>query len=340
MIPITKSGKPTLIIFLTLLINLFHCSPEKKTQHLSNEQKLGVLDSLNQLISAQSGEGNLYILRAQYFAEEEQLVAAITDVNKAITLDSLNKEYYYYLADLYVLNSQSKEALSIMERIVSKFPNHVDVLLKYIRLYLILQKHMNAMAVLDKVFLLDPQNAEAYYLAGHVFYETGDTGRAVNSYQKAVDFDPELKAAWNQLGDVMTELNNPLAIKYYDNAIHLDSSNVETLHNKAYALQKFGKIKESIDLHVAICKRFPTYEPAFYNLGLLYKKIDSLDRAIFYFEKSIQLAPLEAVTYYQRGLCYQKSGKLDSAKTDFETALRLRNEAWPEVQSALQSLYK
>lgn len=56
------------------------------------------------------------------------------------------------------------------------------------------------MTVLDKLFVRDPQNSKAYLLAGQIFYEMGDTGRAVNAYQKAVDFNPDLREAWIRLG--------------------------------------------------------------------------------------------------------------------------------------------
>src|SRR6185436_13726466 len=148
----------------------------------------------------------------------------------------------------------------------------------------------------------DPQNANAYYLAGHIFYEMGDTGRAMNSYQKAVDINPDLREAWIRLGDVLTELKNPKAISYYDNAIHMDTLDPETWHNKAYALNVLGKRDASLKLYKEICIRFPKYEPAFFNLGMLYKQMDSLSQAIEQFTISIQINPNEPTSYYQRGL--------------------------------------
>lgn len=327
----------TVFTFL-LLIALLGCKNKVEQNTSLINQADPTLDQFNQWIENNPDNDSLYFKRAGYFIKSESYDSAIEDLKKAISIDSTNNpKYYHLLSDAYLLNVDSKSAMQWMERALNYFPNDYETILKSARLKLILKQHMSALATLDKLFMRDPQNASGYYLAGHIFYEMGDTGRAVNSYQKAVDINPDLREAWIRLGDVLTELKNPKAISYYDNAIRMDSLDEETWHNKAYALNELGKTHESLKLYKEICMRFPSYEPAYFNLGMLYKSMDSIPQAIEHFAISVQINPSEPTSYYQRGLCYLKSGEKPKAKQDFETALKL-DDQFEEARTALNKL--
>ncbi|HEX5626078.1 MAG TPA: tetratricopeptide repeat protein, partial [Saprospiraceae bacterium] len=261
------------VLFLLSLWGWSSCKSPEGTDAKNNSGK-GGLDALNASIAKDPDNDSLYFDRAGYWMEQSAFDSAIADMTKALSLDSATRpDYYRMLADAYLMNVQPREAVSTMNKALQLFPNDLATMLKLAEVHLILKQHMAALASLDKVFMRDPQNAQAYYLAGHVFYEMGDTGRAVNAYQKAVDLEPEFRKAWIQLGDVLSELKNPRAIAYYDNAILMDSLDEVVLEKKAYALYSLGKNAEAIALYQKICVRFPNYEPAFYNLGFLYKQI-------------------------------------------------------------------
>jgi|JI10StandDraft_1071094.scaffolds.fasta_scaffold04196_19 tetratricopeptide (TPR) repeat protein len=323
---------------IALLLLLSACKEKNVADpNKSNSIDLNSILHLTQLIDQNPTSDSLYIKRAQLYLESQQIDSAISDAKKSIELNSKNPQYYYFLSDAYILALDSKNALTVMDSAILLFPDDLETLLKKTRLQLILKQYMNGLATLDKIFLLDPQNAYGYYLAGHIFYETGDTGRAINSYQKATDVDPELREAWIQLGDVMSIRRNPLSIRYYDNAIRLDSNDVETLHNKAFALQSLGRRKEAIQQYLSNVKSFPEYELSYYNLGLYYQSLDSMDQAITYLTHSIQLNPNEPTTFYQRGKCYLTLKNKIKAKIDFEEALRI-NPDYAEVKKELAQL--
>lgn len=313
-------------IFFLVIIYLFvynSCkNPDSKLDTLQTVDP--ELQLLNESIQKDPENDSLYFYKAFYYFERDSYEVAIVNLNKALSIDSTFKPaYYQLLADVYLANIQSREAVEIIDKALIYFPNEISVILKSSQIKLILKQHMAALATLNKIFIRDPQNAEAYYLAGHIFYEMGDTGRAVNSYQKAVDFNPDMRAAWVQLGDVLSDLKNPRAISYYQNAILLDSIDPEIFHKKAFALYSFGKTAEAIALYKRSCLKFPNYEPFFFNLGFIYLELDSLDKAIEHFTIATQLNPVEASGFYQRGIAYQQKGVNAQAKTDFQQALQL-----------------
>ncbi|MBK9109379.1 MAG: tetratricopeptide repeat protein [Saprospiraceae bacterium] len=280
---------------------------------------------------------SLYAWRADQLMLRESYDSAITDFLKALSIDSLKKPAYYFgLSRAYLMSAQSKMASDILDKALEKFPEHIPTLLKVAEMKLVLKQYMPALAILDKVFQRDQQHVEAWYLSGHVFYEMGDTGRAINAYQKSVDLNPEFRKAWIQLGDVLTEIKNERALDYYDNAIKLDSLDPQVYHSKAYALLRLGKRQTAVNLFKKLAINFPSYEPGIYNLGLLYLESDSLSKAIEHFGICIQLKPTEPSSYFQRALAYIRKGDKNLAKTDLQNALRLN----PDFEGAKQELSK
>ena len=303
---------------------------------MKNSIALYIFISLICFSNCKQKTDSLYYKRAIIHYDEGNIDSVYADLNRAIFLNKNKKEYYFFLADTYLENAQSKESKAVMEKAMAIFPDDIATQLKNVRLNLILKEFPIG---LNKIFLQDPQNAEAFYLAGHTSYETGDTASAINAYQKAVDINPEFKEAWIQLGDVMSERKNKLSIRYYDNALRLDSNDVETMHNKAYAYQMLNQENEAFELYKKICTRFSDYEPAFYNIGIIYANKDSIAKAIEHFTISIGMSPMEASSYYQRGLCYEKQKKRVEAKADFSKATALEPE-WKEAKEALQRINK
>lgn len=295
------------------------------------------LEKINQSIEDYPEVDSLYWIRGNYLFESGSNDLAIADFLKALSIDSTTKTHYYIsLANAYLMSSQSRLASSTLSEAMRVFPNDIPIMQKTAEFYLIIKQHMQALSVLDKLFARDPQNVEAWYLSGHVFYELGDTGKAVNSYQRSVDLDPKFFKAWKRMGELLTELKMTKAIDYYNNALQLDSLNPELYHDKAFSLKSLGMDQEAFELFGTICEKFPSYEPGYYNMGLMLLERDSIEKAIEHFGICIRMEPSEASSYLQRAKCYLKINNSDKAKSDLETALKLD----PEREEAAQLLKK
>lgn len=328
------------ILCFCFLIIIISCKEktDKKIAEPSTPEA-STFDLINKAIAADVYADSLYYQRAKMYYDNAIIDSVYSDLNRAIFLNPKKQEYYLFLSDTYLENAMSKEAAATLEKALSVDPTNKEIILRLAKLKIILQEYQLATVYINQVYAQDPQHAYAHYLSGHVYYETGDTARAINSYQRAVDSDPTLREAWIQLGDIMTERKNKLAINYYDNAIRLDSTDKESIFNKAYALQQLNRKPEAMDLYRSLCNKFPNYEPAFYNFGLMYKDAGDMDHAIEHFTISIGLNPMEASSYYHRGLCYIKQGKRVEAKADLSRAASLE-PTWKEAKQALDNLTK
>lgn len=293
------------------------------------------LDYFENEIEKSPENDSLWYRKGIFLIQHQSVDTGIKALEKAIQIKR-KPEYYFSLSDAYLLAIESQKAESVIDSVNYYFPNNIDALLKKARIQLVLKKHMNALATLDYIFTLDPENADANYLAGHVFFEQGDTGRAIKSYQRSVDLNPEFVNGWIQLGDIMLSLKNRRAIDYYKNAIRLDSNNFETRHNLAYAMQSFGQFIEAKDLYRLNTIKHPEYELSFYNLGLILQKEDSCQLAVEFLSRAIQINSKEASSYLNRAKCFYQLGSKIRAIEDLKKALQI----YPEYKEAKELIAK
>ena len=68
------------------------------------------------------------------------------------------------------------------------------------------------------------------------------------------------------------------------------------------------------------------YEPAIFNLGLLYLEQNDLEKATFHFDLCIKESPTYYKAYYYRGLIAEKKGDKAAALKDFQQSLEFKSD--------------
>jgi tetratricopeptide (TPR) repeat protein len=252
-------------------------------------------------------------------------------------MDSTNVDYLHLLADAYLDYYKSRKALETMKRAAELYPERIPTLLKLSEFQLILKRHEESMRTIDQVLRIDPQNPDAYLMFGMNFKELGDTIRAINSFQKSVEYDSDMIDSWINLGQLHAAIGSGMAERFFDNAIMIAPQNVEALHAKADYLQDQGDLTGAIELYKQIVMTDRQYEEAYFNAGLLYLDLDSLARAERQFDLAIQVNPTFTSAYYYRGVAAELQGNLAQAKADYEQTLRLAPD-FQEAEAALRQL--
>lgn len=339
-----NSHKWKIFQFLVFAVAIFLSSCRAdKTQIVDNQatpvfqSEDPILSGIGQLIEKEPDIADNYFQRASILYDRELYDAAIKDLDKAISIDSTNAEFYHLLSDSYLDYYKSGEALDIMEKVVEKFPERIPSLLKLAELQLILKQDDASFFTIQKILNLDKQNADAFFLMGMVYRAQGDDERAINSFQTSVELDPEIVDAWIILGDLFANKDFSIAARYYDTAIRLAPENLQAYHAKAFYLQNNGKTQEAIQLYKKINERDPQYTDAYLNTGILYLEMDSIELAFEHFDILVKIEPQNHLGYYYRGITRLFGGDGDAAKSDLEQALRF-NPAFEKAQIALDQL--
>ena len=334
-----KATKITVILGALFSLLIFACTAEKSEGEDRYENTVApvgnpAIDGISKKIAENPNDGSLYAARGQVFYENDGFDEAISDLTKALALDSTNVDYHHLLADIYMDYFKSRLALKTMERAAALYPDRIPTLLKLSEFQFILKKYEDSMRTIDRIMRLDPQNAEGYFMFGRNFREMGDTIRAINSFQSAVENDPDLVEAWIYLGQLYEGRGDPLARRYYDNALEVAPENIDALHAKAIYLTNQNDLSGAIQLYKRINEIDFQYETAYYNAGLLYLEMDSIDQAHKQFDLTVKTSPLHIRGYYFRGYCAELKGDLEAAKADYQQALRMK----PDYDRAIEGL--
>jgi tetratricopeptide (TPR) repeat protein len=323
-----------ILIFLWLIVPMLSCSKVGTSGGNAGTSENPTLTALNDKIASSPENAAYYADRAAYFYQNNSLDNALQDLQQAITLDSMQPPFYSLLADVYIKYFKSYQGLKALEKAAGLFPEEIPILLKLSRTQLLLRLYPESMKTLNQVLTIDPALGEAHLVLGMNFKETGDTARAINSFQKAVNYDADLMDGWINLGQLHESRGHAVAAKYYESAIQIAPENVLALHAKADFLSRTNNLAGALELYQNIEKVDSSYVAAYFNSGLLYLDLDSTSRAYEQFDKTITTAPLHVRAHYYRGYCAEILGDKAKAADDYRKALTFA----PEYEDAINGL--
>jgi tetratricopeptide (TPR) repeat protein len=324
---------------LLCLLLIFGACKQKQAEDKLYKTGDPVIDKLSIEIAENPDDAELFFLRGEQFYKKELFDEAIGDLNTALSLDSLQADYYHLLSNAYMDYFKSKQSLQVMEKAAKLFPDRILTLLKLSETQMILKKFEDMNVTLRRIISKDPQNAEAYFMMGLLLRETGELDKAKNALQSAVEFDAELIDAWLILGSIYEDEQNPLALTYYKSATEINPQDVQALHSLAFYYQNNDNVDKALDTYREINLINKNYRDAYLNAGILYLEKEDLVNAKEQFEILVGIDPKFFLAYYYRGLVNEQLGEIESAKNDYQTCLNF-NPKYERAQSRLDNLNK
>lgn len=346
---------PGFLLFLSFALFSCHEKTENTQKPVDSLSQKDLADpqikALTNKINDDPNDPENYFLRSNAFLQNENIKAAFKDLSMAIALDSSRIKYYFAMADLSLKGGSADAAILAFNQILHRDPKNEEALLKLSKVYFFQKDYSQSLIQLAKVEELDKNNSEVWFVRGLNLKEMGDTARAVVSFQKAVTIKQDFYDAYVQLGLLTSKKPSQIAAQYFDNAIRIDSSNVEAMYDKgkffqdrgdaAFDKNNFSEANDNYTKAKAVYHELigqnPQYQYAYFNLGFIYVRQDSLDKAYRMFDYAIKVSPSYAEAYYYRGLVSLEKGNKDQAKADFKQALTLKPN-YPLAQKELNSL--
>ena len=315
-----------LIFLFTVSACLRKLTNEKENLPSQTTDEVDYLKNLDLLIQESPHDASLYSQRAAYYLDNDFLLSALHDTQKALEIDSTNTDYWLLLGDVYFKMGKFSESRSIIEKVVNQYPENMVAKLKYAEFQLYLADYPKVFNLVNEVLRQSPYNAKAYFLKGMAYLELKDTTLALSSFQTAVDIDPDYFHAHMQIGLINSAKLQPLCVEHFKQAMRLNPLKPESYYALGYYYQNVGRINEAIDTYKALLYNIPGNPAALFNLGyiyLLYKKEYPL--AIQYFSEAVAVDSKYTEAYYNRGYAYELSGNKQAAIRDYQNALALNS---------------
>jgi len=295
-------------------------------------------DSLSALIRLEPDNADLYWKRAGLLLDENQPDAALSDINRAIGINSGNARYYVRLSDIYLMKGMAKQCREALEKAISLDNNETEAYLKLAELSLYFRDYERVRLYTDEVLRIEKGNARAYFIKGFADKEKGDTAAAIRNFRFAVDADQQYYEAYIQLGILFTLSGNKLAVDYLNSALNLKPQSIEAMYNLGMYYQESGDYNKAMELYHRILQIDSRYKFAYFNLGyihLFYLRV--YREGVRYFTQAIEADPQYVEAYYNRGYCRELMGDLLNARQDYHQALTLR-PAYPLALEGMKRL--
>jgi len=148
-----------------------------------------------------------------------------------------------------------------------------------------------AIAAFERAALGNP-TASTLYRLGTLLVKSGQATKARSAFERALEMQPDLAEASNDLGSLLAQSGNlPAAIERFRAALTAAADYPDALNNLGFALLQTGRVPEARELYEKALKLQPDFPEALNNLGLIHGREGDLDRAEPYFRKALAVRP-------------------------------------------------
>jgi len=187
----------------------------------------------------------------------------------------------------------------------------------------------------EKVLDCEPENPDALYLLGGIYYQNDNPRSAAELITRAIQSAPDRDYFYTHLGLALYAMGNGEdAMDAFRCALSLNPENSETHTMMGKVFLKMGKAAEAIEAFKKCIAAGPENARALQDLGTAFLLAGQQEEAADAFQQSIRFAPESAETYHSHGNFLLAQKKSAEAITQFEKAIHLR----PDFADAYNSL--
>ena len=257
----------------------------------------------------------------------EDLEGANTCFASAVALDPTNYWYRYKHAQINKFISVPL-AIEMYEKLIEDFPKKSDLYWEMVGLYVSEERYENALETLKEIETIFGMTEELAIYTFRLYY-------TMDREAEGIDYLKEFNAKYSSpqvltiLADnEMAMYNDTLALKYYNEALELDSTLAAALSGKAEVYRVFRRYDEffpALNRYVE-CEAAPVGDKVSYLNAIVEKSdprfvrkyIDKLDSTMI---RLSEVHPEDSLIYSLRGLFYYYIGKREDAKEQFHDCM-------------------
>lgn len=323
MTPFLKSNSAIAMLSFLLIIcsGSFH-EAEAKSNHLSpiynalyNRNYPEVIKQAERLKARYPNDHTLYYLQGYAYIQTNNDISALNCFSRAISLNRNKGDVHNWRAVMYQRAGRYKEALDDLNIAINdqNTPIQLGELDKlrgynpspefhHPRMYFYrastnksLRRYTEAMSDINRAFDLSPKAFPIFPIyfstRGDINFLTHHYALAYDDYQKAVNMDQKMTAAWSSMGHCALYLGNYTgAITNFKKALELDPGITGALRDLGLAYLLNGEYDKALESMGRGVFKNPD-EMSYYNLAFLHHLKGNQGLALKFFKKSQELYP-------------------------------------------------
>jgi len=204
------------------------------------------------------------------------------------------------------ITTEAEKKIELLEKRI-KFFEEIgmpdDPRLLYSKAMVLKEKEMlkEGLELLERSVQFDPQYKTAYWQIGWIQHELGNHEKAVEAYDKASELDPKDASAYNNKGVALNKLNKKEeALECYNKAIGVDPKDTLYYTNKAKVLVDLGRREEAVENYDKAIELNPK-EPSYcINKAKILEDLGRKEEALECYNKAIELNPKKPSYYINK----------------------------------------
>jgi tetratricopeptide (TPR) repeat protein len=342
--------KKPLHIFCILLGSalLFSCGDKKEHKSEVVVESVNSEDAelveINNQIAQNPGSSNGFYRRSKYYSKIQDYNKAIDDINRALQIDPEVDFLNVEKANILMAQGRFTDAVIYAEIALDNNPQYYEAHLILGKLNYLGGDYDKAFKHLDNSLKIDKYKPEPYFIKGMVFETLKDSLKAATSYQTAIEQDANYFLAYYQLAILYLKRKPNMAIQYLESAHEIIPINMDvmrllgTLHfeqgNYDRAYELYSKMKDAdpgyVETYLYLAQ---TYINRLEDNASKHTKDTTLNKAISFLDKAIELYPKYTEAHYLRGACYEELGQKSKAILDYQTSLEINPQYEPSNQA-------
>ncbi len=282
------------------------------------------IEILNVLIRHDARDFNAHFLRGIAKYNLGDLLGADSDFTRAVELNPVFTEAFYYRAITRSRLGNYDDALGDFRQAIELRPDIADPYYSRGVTRLLNQQFKEAIADFDTFIRYEKRHVAAYINRGISYLNLRDTARAYENFELAIRTNREEPESYNRRGALyMAQHRLQEAVADFDKAIECDSTYMPAFFNRALVNNELDRPMLSISDLNRVIELDSTSAVGYFNRALIRTDIGDYNRALSDFDMVATLSPDNVLVYYNRALLHTRLGDLRAAIDDYTRAIEL-----------------
>lgn len=289
----------------------FNVGKERESRWAAMEK--GLMEELDNFVS---GEMDKIFNIGTNFYNNENYPKALENLQQVVALKPDKIDAYYYLGNTYVKMENDLKAEETFIAGLKEDPKEQRIAVALMEVYERTEQPEKRLTVMESL-AENLEDAETWLAVGNLHDQLGNKTKAKNSFNKALELEPDNQAANIRLALMLYEEENYTeAIPRLEKAFEFAPDNDTVSRSLATAYQKSGRIQDAIDKYEGIIKNDPENVNAYLNLIGLYRADKKDSKAIETANALKRVAPNNAYSYLNLAAIYLAQNKLGDAESN------------------------
>ncbi len=258
-----------------------------------------------------------------------------------------NKESHFFdvsefetIIDYYLDNNDVTFAFEAAEFASNQHPNSISIQLRKAKVLIDKGRAVDALKLVKKLERIEPGNYEVYIIKGAALGMLGDINGTRRNFDTALSLDPADEN--NILFSIVSILQNlnhyELLIPYLEKLSVLEPDFPAHMYDLAFAYEKTGKLRDSIEYYNIYLDLDPYSDSAWYNLGIIYNRLEENDKALESYEYALAVNPDNFFALFNKGNLLSNMGKFREALDVYLQYLEFEDDS-PEALTYAAECY-